>query len=232
MKYLLLLLSFIAKVYLFNQNIIVLPRKKGVFAHIKIKDSFINFNSTSTELEFLHGSMIYYEEYIFEGGKNLSNLSYKNSPVTSLNIDRNKNIFTLVFLKPLDNEYMNSISKILNTLGYTDKEFYLEDKEKNQLYFGGIPQNITEKYNFFSLKGLTYINFKLEVLLDNDTIYETNATKSKISFNSKENYIICFSPKIFYSLKELIFKIYNNKTYFHDENNIEENKSNAHLSKN
>ena len=204
MKYLLLLLHFITKVYSFNQNIIVLPIKKGVFAHIKIKDSFINFNSTSTELEFLHGSMIYYEEYIFEGGKNLSNLSYKNSPVTSLNIDRNKNIFTLVFLKPLDNEYMNSISKILNTLGYIDKEFYLEDKEKNQLYFGGIPQNINENYNLFSMKGLSYINFKMKLEFNNGTIYETNFERSKISFSPNNKYIICFTQSIFNLLKQSI----------------------------
>jgi len=170
--------------------------------------------------------MIYYEEYIFEGGKNLTNISYKNAPVTSLNIDRNNNIFTLVFLNPLDNEYINSISKLLITLGYIDNEFYLEDKEKNQLYFGGIPQNTNESYNLFSLKGLTYINFKMEVKFDNGTIYETNFERHKISFNPKNKYMICFSPNIFNLFKQSILKIYGdefyNKAYFHDKYNFGE----------
>ncbi len=225
MKYLLLLLlPFITKVYSINQNIIVLPKKKGIFAHIKIKDSFINFNSTSTELGFLNGSMIYYEEYIFEGGKNLTNISYKNAPVTSLNIDRNNNIFTLVFLNPLDNEYMNSITKLLNTLGYIDNEFYLEDKEKNKFYFGGIPKNINENYNSFLLQGLTYINFKMEIKFDNRIIYETNYERHKIGFNPNNKYMICFTPNIFNLFKKSILKIYDDEfsTYFHDKNNFGE----------
>ena len=52
MIYLLLLLPLITKVYSLNQNIIVLPMKIGVFAHIKTRDSFINFYSKHAQLEF------------------------------------------------------------------------------------------------------------------------------------------------------------------------------------
>jgi len=220
MKYLLLLLPFITKVYSINQNIIVLPMKKGVFAHIKTKDSFINFNSTSTEIDILNDSIIYYEEYIFEGGKNLTNISYKNSPVTSLNIDKKNNIFTLVFLNPMENEFMNSISKILNSLGYIDSKFYLEDKEKNYLYFGGIPRNVNENYNFFLLKGKTYINFKMEVKFDNGSIYESSFERSRINFSPNSKYIICFTPPIFNLLKNSIPKISDYKYNFEETHRL------------
>ena len=77
------------------------------------------------------------------------------------------------------------ISNILNNLGYIDNKFYLEDNEKNHLYFGGIPQNITKKYNLFSLEENTDIDFKMEVKFNNGTINETIVKRSNISFNSQ-----------------------------------------------
>ena len=108
----------------------------------------------------------------------------------------------MVFLNLLDNEYMNSTRIILNSLGYIDSEFYFEDKTKNHLYFGGIPQNISEFYKS------AYTNLKMEVLFDNDTIYEINFEKPKISFSPKSKYIISFTQPIFNLLKKLILKIY------------------------
>ena len=86
MKYLLLLLPLITKVYSLNQNIIVLPKKIGVFAHIKAKDSFINF-CKHVQLEFF-GVVKYYEEYSFEVGKNLTKInSYDDCPINLNYID-------------------------------------------------------------------------------------------------------------------------------------------------
>ena len=101
---------------------------------------------------------------------------------------------------------------------------FRSDKEKNHLYFGGVPQNITKKYNIFSLVGQTYIDFKMEVKFDNGTINETIDKNYKISFDLEKNYIVCFTPSIFNLLKNLLVKIeneYYNNTYFHDENNFE-----------
>ena len=161
--------------------------KKGVFAHIKAKDSFINFYSKHVQLEFF-GVVKYYEEYSFEVGKNLTKInSYDDCPINLNYIDKNKNIFTLTSDRSYEN-FLNDASNILKILGYIDNKFYLEDKEKNYLYFGGIPQNVNENYNLFSLKGLTYINFKLKVKFDNGTKYETNAERIQISFSSNERY--------------------------------------------
>ncbi len=44
----------------------------------------------------------------------------------------------------------------LNFLGYIDNKFYLEDKEKNHLYFGGIPQNINEIIIHFHSKDILF----------------------------------------------------------------------------
>ena len=85
---------------------------------------------------------------------------------------------------------MNAASSILYILGYIDNKFYLEDKEKNYLYFGGIPQKINDNYNFFSLKENGYINLKMEVKFDNGTIYGTNVEKTQISFSSCDKYSI------------------------------------------
>jgi len=116
----------------------------------------------------------------------------------------------------------------LNFLGYIYNKFYLEDKEKNHLYFGGIPQNINGNYNFFSFKGHIILNFKMVVKFDNGNIYETNAERTQISFSSKDRfkYIICFTPPIFDLLKKSILKTFDdeycNRTYVHDEYNFEE----------
>ena len=152
MKYLLLLLFYITRVYSINKNIIVLPMKKGVFAHIKTKDSFINFYSKIFEFHLWNEFTVYCHRYIFEVGKNLTNFtSYKiNNKIYNNRIDKEKNIFKFCAQPP--EEFMEVISNILNDLGYIDNKFYLEDKEKNHLYFGGIPQNITEKYIFFHSK--------------------------------------------------------------------------------
>ena len=142
-------------------------------------------------------------------------------------INTEKNIFKLTSGRANEN-FLNDASNILNILGYIDNKFYLEDKEKNYLYFGGIPQNVNENYNLFSLKGLTYINFKMEVKFDNGTRYETNTESTQISFSSKERYkyIICFTQPIFDLLKKSILKTYDdeycNRTYVHDEYNFEE----------
>ena len=85
---------------------------------------------------------------------------------------------------------MNNTSNILYFLGYIDNNFYLKDKEKNYVYFGGIPQKIKENYNSFSLKGFKDINIKMKVKFDSDTIYETNIEKTKISFNPNYEYNI------------------------------------------
>ena len=77
MKYLLLLISFITKVYSLNQNIIVLPMKKGVFAHIKTNDSFINFYSKTYEFHIWNEYTLYSDRYVFEVGKNLTNLNLR-----------------------------------------------------------------------------------------------------------------------------------------------------------
>ena len=190
MIYFLLLLLFITKVYSINKNIIVLPTKIGVFAHNKIKDSFINFYSRHIEMEFLHGFMVNYEEYSFEVDKNLTNIvPYHNSIVNTLSVDKKNNIIILTSKEPSDNEFMKATNRILYILNFIDNKFYSKDKENKYLYFGGIPQKINENYNFFSLKGLTYINFKMEVKFDNGTIYETSAERNKISFSFNE-YII------------------------------------------
>jgi hypothetical protein len=228
MKYLLFLLSFISRVYSINQNIIVLPMKKRVFAHIKIKDSFINFYSKIFEYHLWNEYTIKYDRYIFEVGRNITDFHlYRNNngKIYFENINKEKNIFKFCVIP--SEKSMEVISNLLNNLGYIDNKFYLEDKEKNHLYFGGIPQNITEKYNLFSLKELTYINFKMKIKFDNGTINETIDKNSSISFNSQENYIICFTPSIFNLLKKLIIKIcneYYNKTDFSEENNFEKAK--------
>jgi len=225
MKYLLLLLFLIARVYSINQNIIVLPMNKGIFAHIKIKDSFINFYSRIFEYHLPNEYTLKFDRYIFEVDRNITNdILYQNntSKIYFVNITKKINIFKFCVIP--QEEYMKVISNILNNLGYIDNKFYLEDKEKNHLYFGGIPQNITKKYNLFSLEEHTDIDFKMEVKFNNGTINETIFKRSNISFNSQKNYIICFSRPIFSFLKKLIAQIdneYYNKTYFHDENNIE-----------
>jgi len=191
MKYPLLLLSFIVKVYSFNKNIIVLPMKIGVFAHNKIKDSFINFYSRHVQMEFLYGSIFNYEEYYFEVDKDLTNIvTYSNFPFNSLNVDKQKKLLILTSKEPSDNDFMKATNRILYILDYINNKFYSKDKEKNYLYFGGIPQNINENYNLFSFKGLKYINFKMEVNFDNGTIYETKNERNKISFSSNDKYII------------------------------------------
>jgi len=225
MKYLLLLLYLIAKVYSINKNIIVLPMNKGIFAHIKIKDSFLNFYSRIFEYHIWNEYTLKFDRYIFEVDRNITNdILYQNntSKIYFVNITKKINIFKFCVIP--QEEYMKVISNILNNLGYIDNKFYLEDKEKNHLYFGGIPQNITKKYNLFSLEEHTDIDFKMEVKFNNGTINETIFKRSNISFNTQKNYIICFSRPIFSFLKKLIAQIdneYYNKTYFHDENNIE-----------
>jgi len=211
MKYLLLLLPFIAKVYSFNQNIIVLPKKKGVFAHIKTKDSFINFYSKHVLLLEYHFGKLYEDKYIFEGGINLTNFDlYDNCPISLIYIDKKNNIFELTS-RILDDKFMNAASSILYILGYIDNKFYLEDKEKNYLYFGGIPQKINDNYNFFSLKENGYINLKMEVKFDNGTIYGTNVEKTQISFSSCDKYIICFTRPIFNLIKKTVLKEYDDE---------------------
>ena len=227
MKYL-LLLSFITKIYSFNHNIIVLPMKKGTFAHIKIKDSFINYYSNPIVYDFLYGGNIYYDEFIFEGGKNLTKINSNDTSFIYLKeIDKENKRFKLISLYPTGDDFMNEVSHLLNTLGYINNKFYLEDKEKNYLFYGGIPQNVGKNYNIFSLKGLTYINFKMEVKFYNGTIYETSVEKTQISFNSRHKYIICLNPPIFNLFKKLILKNFDgeycNRTYSHDEYNFEEN---------
>ena len=55
--------------------------KIGVFAHIKTRDSFINFYSKHVQLEFF-GFVKSYEEYSFQGGKNLTKInSYDDCPI-------------------------------------------------------------------------------------------------------------------------------------------------------
>ena len=130
MIYLLLLLPLITKVYSLNQNIIVLPMKIGVFAHIKTRDSFINFYSKHAQLEFFW-FVKSYEKYSFQGGKNLTKInSYHDCPINLDYINTEKNIFTLTSGRSNEN-FLNDASNILNILGYIDNKFYLEDKEKN-----------------------------------------------------------------------------------------------------
>jgi len=187
MKYLLLLIPFIIKVYSFNKNIIVLPTKIGVFAHNKIKDSFINFYSKHAQMEFLYGYIFNYAEYYFEVNKTLTNIvTYNNFPFNSLNVDKKNNIIILTSKEPSDNEFMKATNRILYILDYIDNKFYSKDNEKKYLYFGGIPQNINENYNLYSLKSLTYMNFKMEVKFDNGTKYETNAERNKIIFSHED----------------------------------------------
>ena len=186
MKYLLLLLYFIARVYSINQNIIVLPMNKRIFAHIKIKDSFINFYSRIFEYHLPNEYTFKFNRYIFEVDRNITDdILYQNntSKIYFVNITKKINIFKFCVIP--QEEYMKVISNILNNLGYIDNKFYLEDKEKNHLYFGGIPQNITKKYNLFSLEENTDIDFKMEVKFNNGTINETIVKRSNISFNSQ-----------------------------------------------
>ena len=80
MKHLFLLLSFIAKVYSINQNIIILPMNKGIFAHIKIKDSFINFYSKIFEYHIWNEYTLKLDRYIFEVGRNITDFHlYRNN---------------------------------------------------------------------------------------------------------------------------------------------------------
>lgn len=110
MRYLLILLSFIVKVYSFNQNIIVLPTKIGVFAHIKTKDSFINFYSKHVDLE-IFGFVKSYEEYIFQGSKNLTSIdSYDDCPINLDYIDKKNNIFKLTSGKSNENFLTDAVS--------------------------------------------------------------------------------------------------------------------------
>ena len=204
MKHLFLLLSFITKVYSINQNIIILPMNKGIFAHIKIKDSFINFYSKIFEYHIWNEYTLNLDRYIFEVGRNITDFHlYRNNngKIYFENINKEKNIFKFCVIP--SEKSMEVISNLLNNLGYIDNKFYLEDKEKNHLYFGGIPQNITKKYNIFSLEGQTYIDFKMEVKFDNGTINETIDKNYKISFDLEKNYIVCFTPSIFNLLKNL-----------------------------
>ena len=183
MKYLLLLLYLIAKVYSINKNIIVLPMNKGIFAHIKIKDSFLNFYSRIFEYHIWNEYTLKFDRYIFEVDRNITNdILYQNntSKIYFVNITKKINIFKFCVIP--QEEYMKVISNILNNLGYIDNKFYLEDKEKNHLYFGGIPQNITKKYNLFSLEEHTDIDFKMEVKFNNGKTYfhdENNIEKVK-----------------------------------------------------
>ena len=200
--------------------------KIGVFSHNKIKDSFINFYSSHQEMEFLRGFILPYEAYFFEVDRNLNNFVEFNNFLYSLFVDRQNNKLELTTEKPYDKDFMKTTNKIFYTLNFIDNKFYTKDKESNYLYFGGIPQNLNETYNLFSLKGLTYINFKIEVKFDNGTKYETNTEKNKISFSSSDKYIICFTRPIFNLLKKSILKNYDdeycNRTYVHDEYNFEE----------
>ena len=235
MKYLILLINLIAKVYSINQNIIVLPNKVGVFTHIKIKDSFLNFYKSSYNGELAQGIMLDFDEYYFEISKNLKNLINLSSidsyylyrhNLFSWHIDEENKELILIFSKPSEDKFMNSTINILNFLGYISNKFYFQDKEKNYFYFGGIPQNITENYNFFSFKRLIDLNFKMEVSFDNGTIYESNIERTKIDFYTDAKYIICFTQPIFNLLKKSILKTfddeYRNRTYVHDEYNFQE----------
>ena len=196
MKFLLFLLPFITKVYSINKNIIVLPNKIGVFAHIKTKDSFINYYCRKVDLLEFRNGWLYHLNYMFEGGKNLTNIDSYDNYNSLKKIDTKNNRFELDS-PPFADESMNNTSNILYFLGYIDNNFYLKDKEKNYVYFGGIPRKIKENYNSFSLKGFKDINIIMKVKFDNDTIYETNIEKTKISFNPNYEYVICFTPTIF-----------------------------------
>ena len=93
MKYLLLLLYFIARVYSINQNIIVLPMNKRIFAHIKIKDSFINFYSRIFEYHLPNEYIFKFDRYIFEVDRNITDdILYQNntSKIYFVNITKKK----------------------------------------------------------------------------------------------------------------------------------------------
>ena len=120
--------------------------KKSTFAHIKTKDSFINYYYSYSELEF-HGAYLIFQHYFFEGGKNLTNID-SNEYNFIQKIDKKNNRLELAS-SIFDDDCLNSTSSFFHFLGYIDNNFYFKDKEENYVYFGGSPQQIKENYNLY-----------------------------------------------------------------------------------
>jgi len=106
--------------------------KKSTFAHIKTKDSFINYYYSYSELEF-HGAYLIFQHYFFEGGKNLTNID-SNEYNFIQKIDKKNNRLELAS-SIFDDDCLNSTSSFFHFLGYIDNNFYFKDKEENYVCF-------------------------------------------------------------------------------------------------